>query len=171
MYKSAVLDMIELSLWGQIPQVRHDQIIQILAGVAAMSPNPISERHYLFRPAQPPSRKIAQVGGTQGITNPLKAARQVQNNGDVYYLRLVESIDRSMSNSSLHAVDHEMQDSTLEQDKVGATTIESSTVPSWMLYFHDVPEAGKRPVVVRSMTCIQIREGDASAFMQGLGYV
>jgi len=163
--------MIELSLWGQIPQIRHDQIIQILAGVAAMPPNQIFERHYLYRPAQPPSRKILQVGGTQGITDPLKAARQVQNNGDIYYLRLVRTIDRLVPDDSLPREDHEMQDSTMDQDNGEANAIKSRTSPSWTLYFYDVPEAGKRAVVVRSMTCTQICEGDASAFMKGMGYV
>ncbi|KAH0141667.1 hypothetical protein KCU86_g23856, partial [Aureobasidium melanogenum] len=42
--------MHELLLYGQVPLERHDQVLKILAGVAAMQPQTLFERHLIYRP-------------------------------------------------------------------------------------------------------------------------
>lgn len=42
--------MHELLLYGQVPLERHDQVLKILAGVAAMQPQALFERHLIYRP-------------------------------------------------------------------------------------------------------------------------
>jgi len=37
-------------LYGQVPLERHDQVLKILAGVAAMQPQTLFERHLIYRP-------------------------------------------------------------------------------------------------------------------------
>jgi mediator of RNA polymerase II transcription subunit 18 len=42
--------MHELLLYGQVPLERHDQVLKILAGIAAMQPQALFERHLIYRP-------------------------------------------------------------------------------------------------------------------------
>jgi mediator of RNA polymerase II transcription subunit 18 len=42
--------MHEFLLYGQVPVERHEQVLKILAGVAAMQPQPLFERHLIYRP-------------------------------------------------------------------------------------------------------------------------
>lgn len=42
--------MHELSLYGQVPLERHDQVLKILAGIAAMQPQTLFERHLIYKP-------------------------------------------------------------------------------------------------------------------------
>ncbi|KAI4759550.1 hypothetical protein E4T52_02304 [Aureobasidium sp. EXF-3400] len=42
--------MHELLLYGQVPLERHDQVLKILAGIAAMQPQTLFERHLIYRP-------------------------------------------------------------------------------------------------------------------------
>lgn len=132
--------MLELSLFGQIPASRHDQALKILAGVAAMPPQRTVERHIILKPTRPVVRNSAQVGGSQGVHDAQKAARQAQTNLDLYYLKLVEDLGGTEGNGK------------------------------WTLRFYDVPEPGKRPVMVRQSVATEVLEGDAVGFARGLGY-
>ncbi|THY26812.1 hypothetical protein D6D01_04334 [Aureobasidium pullulans] len=42
--------MHELLLYGQVPVERHEQVLKILAGIAAMQPRTLFERHLIYRP-------------------------------------------------------------------------------------------------------------------------
>lgn len=42
--------MHELLLYGQVPLERHDQVLKILAGIAAMQPQTLFERHLIYKP-------------------------------------------------------------------------------------------------------------------------
>ncbi|THW11830.1 hypothetical protein D6C93_05011 [Aureobasidium pullulans] len=42
--------MHELLLYGQVPVERHEQVLKILAGIAAMQPRILFERHLIYRP-------------------------------------------------------------------------------------------------------------------------
>ena len=82
--------MHELLLFGQIPASRHDQVLNILAGVAAMQPVPVLEKHLVFKPNRlPASARPVQVGGAQDIQKSQVQALQVQNQGDLFYMQLV----------------------------------------------------------------------------------
>ena len=82
--------MHELLLFGQIPASRHDQVLNILAGVAAMHPVPVLEKHLVFKPNRlPASARPVQVGGAQDIQKSQVQALQAQNQGDLFYMQLV----------------------------------------------------------------------------------
>lgn len=160
--------MLELSLWGQIPSHRYAQVLNILAGIAAMPPTSTPERHLIFKPIKQPVRTAAQVGGSQGIQDAQKAARQAQTQGtgDLYYLRIVEDL----------GVEEEEEE---EGEAAGEEGIRSETGGGssgrvrtrWTLRFYDVPEAGRKErVMARSISVTPVLKGDVMAFMQGLGY-
>ncbi|KAI5202310.1 hypothetical protein E4T39_04816 [Aureobasidium subglaciale] len=46
--------MHEFLLYGQVPLERHEQVLKILAGVAAMQPQTLFERHLIYRPMRLP---------------------------------------------------------------------------------------------------------------------
>ena len=146
--------MLELALFAQVPASRHDQVLMILAGVAAMPPRPTLERHLVLKPARPVVRNVAQVGGSQGVQDAQKATRQAQTNTDLYYLRLVEDLGAG-------------EDGGLEGDEGVAA---EGWGGKWTLRFHDVPEPGKRPVLVRQSVSTEVLGGDAVGFTTGLGY-
>lgn len=45
--------MHELLLYGQVPLASHEQVLKIIAGVAAMQPQRIYERQLIYRPLRP----------------------------------------------------------------------------------------------------------------------
>ena len=59
--------MHELLLFGQIAASRHDQVLNILAGVAAMQPVAVFEKHLVFKPNRPSaSARPVQVSPKPG---------------------------------------------------------------------------------------------------------
>ena len=95
----ATSKMHELLLFGQIHPSRHDQVLNILAGVAAMQPVPIRERHLVFKPNRlPGSARPVQVGGAQAIQKTQAQALQSQGQGDLFYMQLVADISDSSLN-------------------------------------------------------------------------
>ena len=182
--------MYEYSLFGQVNESRQTQLLQVLAGISAMQPHTVRERHLVFRPTRPPTRTVAQVGGSQAIQDSAKlAARQNQNAAtDVYYMRLVEdlgspdtSVDQDVKSKQpdsteaddnvqmVNGIDHEddvhdMLSAIPHDDEAQQSN------PKWKMVFHDVPEPGKRPVTARMLNITEITDGDAVGFMEGLGY-
>jgi mediator of RNA polymerase II transcription subunit 18 len=174
--------MYEYALFGQVAQSRQTQLLQILAGVSAMPPVKVQERHLIFKPTKPAIRAVAQVGGSQAIQDTAKlAARQAQaTSTDVYYMRLVEHlkddpvdgdavIEEEKHDLGIDSEDVNMKDG-LDGDSAKHNINTSTGKTSWKMIFYDVPEPGKRPVTTRNMTVTQIEGGDAIGFMEGLGY-
>ena len=116
--------MHELLLFGQIPASRHDQVLNILAGVAAMQPVPVLEKHLVFKPNRlPASARPVQVGGAQGIQKSQVQALQAQNQGDLFYMQLVaEAFDGDIK-ARVDGLDEIMLDAT----KVYITSISMRT--------------------------------------------
>lgn len=86
--------MHELLLFGQVPLSRHEQVLSILAGVAAMQPQPFLEKHLVFKPARLPSGfRPGHTGAVQGVPNAQIQAIQAQTQGDIFYLQLVADIN------------------------------------------------------------------------------
>lgn len=86
--------MQELLLFGQVPLARHDYVLSVLAGIAAMQPKPILEKHLLFKPSRPlasvrASSAIAAVR-QQGVST--SSLLQVPP-GDLFYLKVVIDIN------------------------------------------------------------------------------
>lgn len=172
--------MHELLLFAQVPQSRHEQLLNILAGVAGMQPQQVVEKHLIFKPSRPPGQSWAQVGGSQGVQNTQVQALQGQLHNELYYLKLVgeasESIfgDRTVSEARESAPNdfdrrkHERQGGSREGSNGHGPQPVKQT---WSLQFRDLPEvAGRRPVTSRMMSNVDIIDGDAVSFMNSLGY-
>lgn len=90
--------MHELLLFAQVPPSRHNYVLNILVGLAAMQPQPIYEKHLIFKPARSPAgTRPAHVGAVQGVQNPQLQALQGQISGDLFYLQLVGDISAGIS--------------------------------------------------------------------------
>ncbi|KAK5158637.1 hypothetical protein LTR04_005172 [Oleoguttula sp. CCFEE 6159] len=159
--------MHELSIFGQVPAARHEQVLNILAGVAAMQPQRVLELHVVYAPSRSRIDRNAPVkGGTQDIAQKKKSAQAA---GDVFYQQLVRDV-REQEFGRVSSFAFELE------SKSGETVTEpglSDSQPSqkpWTLQFYDVPEPGKRTVVSRVYSITEITRGDAHRFAKGLQY-
>ena len=62
--------MHELSLYGQVTFARYEQVLNILAGVAAMQPQRVFERNIIYKPTREPEEpgsNLGRRGGTQTV--------------------------------------------------------------------------------------------------------
>jgi mediator of RNA polymerase II transcription subunit 18 len=145
--------MHELLLYGQVSKARHEQVVKILAGVAAMQPRRVLKRHVVYKPQREPEEPglVHKRGGTQSI-----AAKNTKQAGKVelYFTQLVQRL-------------------TEEDFGSAASTEQPSTVegrPKWTYEFNDLPEAGNRGgALVRMTNSTDIVEGDPHAYVNSLG--
>ncbi|KAE9962227.1 hypothetical protein BLS_000630 [Venturia inaequalis] len=133
--------MHELLLYGQVPFSRHEQLMNVLAGLTAMQPHRLVERHALFKPIHGPVQAQVQKGGTQGL-NPTK--------------KVLDEKECEASNDAMDVDDH--------------VTENAENKESWQWQFRDIPEGGKRSATFRMAEDIDISAGDPQAYMEGLGY-
>jgi mediator of RNA polymerase II transcription subunit 18, fungi type len=153
--------MHELSLYGQVPVARHDQLLNILAGIAAMQPRRVLERHLIYKPSKIPSQRV-KVGGSQEISSQKTNAAQ-QAPKEVFYMQLVSSVPHDEQES----VSGDGDTIDVNMDDVPDSAAKQTP---WLMQFQDIPEPGKRDVVSRLVTSTKLTEGDAHQFMKGLGY-
>lgn len=133
--------MHELLLFGQVPASRHEQLLKILAGVTAMQPHRIIERHAVYKPAKGPIQQRVQVGGSQSIQQQKLQKEKLAQSTDMFYVQLVQEVDDTTSPSQ----------------------------NPWTMQFQDVPIPGKRPVVLRQTSKIELVDSDAHQFMVAAG--
>ena len=81
--------MQELLLFGQVPSSRHDYVLSVLAGIAAMQPKPILEKHLVFKPSRP----LASVRASSAVAHQGRVStsqlQTFQAAGDLFYLTVV----------------------------------------------------------------------------------
>lgn len=82
--------MHELLLHTTVPSARHHQVLSILAGIAAMQPVAIHEKHLVFKPLQQPAGP-GRPDPSQGTGSQMKPL-QGQMHGDLFYLKVVGEI-------------------------------------------------------------------------------
>lgn len=150
--------MHELLLFGQLPSSRHEQLMNVLAGLTAMQPHRVIERHALFQPTHGPVQAQVQKGGTQGLYKkmPKPAAQQTR---DLYHTHLVKVLDEDEFYKGSDAMD--VDDHVTEADEEKRL---------WQWQFRDIPEGGKRSATFRMTEDIDITAGDPQAYIEGLGY-
>lgn len=165
--------MHELLLHASIPSSRHEQVLSILAGVAAMQPVPILERHVIFKATKPPVA-AGRGAANQGTQTGQMKALQGQMHGDRFYLKLVENVKEKRDagaskevNGTNGATEHGavvMAENGVNGVRLPAsigtkesvlTSSKSQTEPrenangdgtqssTWMLQFRDLPEMNK----------------------------
>ncbi|KAI9664593.1 MAG: Mediator of RNA polymerase II transcription subunit 18 [Bathelium mastoideum] len=159
--------MHELSLYGQIPVSRHAQVLQILAGIAAMQPQDVVERHLVYRPVRFAAQR-AQVGGSQAIQSQ-KTNAPAQAPKEVFYMQLVCDIPQANTSNLLHATGFNGPEDVIDVDTEPKEELVAPK-PKWSMLFYDTPEPGKRPVVSRMTNKTEITERDAHQHMKSLGY-
>ena len=187
--------MHELLLFGQVPAAQHPQVLKILAGIAAMQPQTLVERHLILKPNKSPATTV-QVGAKQGI----QSSQKTPVHGDLFYVQLVGVIETNHGTNATAAVNLSGEDGHMEmfqnneeengagiaqndKHETSATTIvseeaESRTsrhdqvlkAQSWSFEFRDLPEVpGRRPVTSRLMNSTNILVGDPVAFVEAFG--
>jgi mediator of RNA polymerase II transcription subunit 18 len=135
--------MHELLLFGQVPRARHEQLLKIFAGVAAMQPQRVLERHVVYKPQRDPEEPGSNIrrGASQGVVQ--KQAKQAAAR-DLYFTQMVQTLT---------------EESFTGQDSEAR----------WTFQFNDVPDTGDRGVTVRMASSTDLAEGDPHAYMVGFG--
>ncbi|KAH9881355.1 hypothetical protein IAQ61_000079 [Plenodomus lingam] len=152
--------MHELLLYGQVPVDRHDQVLKILAGVAAMQPRHVIERCVIYKPTREPEEPGANLrrGGSQAVG--IKQAKQTAA-ATLYYTRLVQKLTED---------DFGTQDGLPhEQGKHLVADIASGEEPKWSALFEDIPDTGDRGVSIRFTNSTDLLSGDPHAYMVASG--
>ncbi|KAL9099976.1 MAG: hypothetical protein Q9187_009420 [Circinaria calcarea] len=178
--------MHELLLFGQVLATQHDLVLKILAGIAAMQPQPLAERHLIFMPTKSPTANT-QVGAKQGVQGSQAQALKSQMHGDVFYLQLVGTLDngqdggnqepKAVNEDTLMSQDfieapNDTKGASFENEAKSRQRDQAVTRQEWSLEFRDLPEVpGRRPVTSRLMASVPITDGDAIRFVEELGYM
>lgn len=155
--------MHELLLFGQVPAARHEQMLNILAGLTAMQPQRVVELHEQYRPARHIQRTV-QVGGSQGVQSAQKKVLQDQLNKDLYYAQLVRTLDED---ALLHGVAGEERKTA---DGMNSRIAGAQAPGAWSLQLNETPEPEKRSAILRAASNIDIIGGDPRNYMVALGY-
>jgi hypothetical protein len=116
--------MHELLLFGQIRPTQYSQVLSILAGIAAMQPQPILERHLVFKPTRPPGspRSGPVESSILGMPDAQLQAFYAQTKGDTYYVHLVADLNpaETTNNINYNTTNHkEENDKPKEEEKRG----------------------------------------------------
>jgi hypothetical protein len=153
--------MHKLLLYGQVPAARHDQVLKILAGVAAMQPQRILERRIIYRPEREPEEPGSNLrrGGTQAVvvkqTKPQSTAATT-----LYYTHLVQKLTDADFGTTKGA-----EGATLSAD----VDFEGGEEPVWSVLFEDIPDTGDRGVSIRFSNSTDLLGGDPHAHMLAAG--
>ncbi|KAK8202755.1 mediator complex, subunit Med18 [Phyllosticta capitalensis] len=152
----------ELLHFGQVPQSRHDQLLNILAGIAGMQPRRVVERHVIYRPQRNPVQRQYAVGASQTVQPTQRATSREQLQKDMYYWQTVKELDEAELGDGTNGVD------TKTHVQNGEATPEPRK--GWTILFQDIPEAGQRPINMRWMQTTDVVAGDPHAFMKASQY-
>lgn len=119
--------MHELSLYGQVPLARHEQVLNILAGLSAMQPQVVYERHILFQPLRSSDQNRVNKKGSTKPTQNIPLA----------YVQLVKTLTRDDFGKE-SAISSEVTDTNVED-----------TTSSWTTRIQEIPEPETKALVLR----------------------
>ena len=144
--------MHELLLYGQVPRARHEQVLKVLAGVAAMQPRRILQRHIVYKPTREPEEPGSNLrrGGTQAVA--VKNTKQTAAK-DLNYCQLVQKLSEDDFGKPSNDPPSELSE--------GTTAAESN----WSMVFNDTPGTSDKGVLVRLAQSTDIASGDPHAYM------
>jgi mediator of RNA polymerase II transcription subunit 18 len=154
--------MHELLLYGQVPAGRHDQVLKILAGVAAVQPRRILQRCIVYKPQREPEEPGLNVrrGGTQNVV-PVKQNKPAAIANALYYTKLVQKL----SEEDFGAADGLPQ----ADGKVLSADVKDGEEPKWSTRWEDIPDTGDRGVSIRFTNTTDLVSGDPHAQMIAAG--
>jgi len=149
--------MHELLLFGNVPPSRHTFVLNALAGLTAMQPQPFNERHLIYRPI----RETGTPAAKSVQTHALKLGVPLPFVRDLFYIQLVGCLDSNQQSQGDQAV----------QDGKGSEQSEFETA-QWTLEYRDFPEVpGKKVATSRVMHTQSPPAGTSpAAFVERLGY-
>ena len=82
--------MHELLLHASIPRSRHTQLLSIFAGISAMQPAPVLEKHLVFKPdATGHGDAKGAAAGKTGMQTVEQKKLQETAKGDLFYVQVV----------------------------------------------------------------------------------
>jgi len=153
--------MHELKLHGQVTFARYEQVLSILAGVAAMQPQRIYERCIIYKPLREPEEpgsNLGRRGGTQSVAQ--KQAKQAAP-VTLYYTKLVQRLSED---------DFGIEGSLPQEGgKTLSADVQDGEEPAWSFVFNDIPDTGDRGVSIRFTHTTDLLSGDPHAFMIASG--
>jgi len=153
--------MHELLLYGQVPASRHDQVLKILAGVAAAQPRRILQRCILYKPQREPEEPGLNVrrGGTQNVA--VKQTKPASAAAALYYTKLVQKLEEG---------DFGTEDGLPKADgKVLSADVKDGEGPKWSIRWEDLPDTGDRGVSIRQTSTTDVVSGNPHAQMIATG--
>ncbi|KAK2763910.1 Mediator of RNA polymerase II transcription subunit 18 [Arachnomyces sp. PD_36] len=174
--------MHELLLFASIPAKQHHDLLQQLAGLTAMQPNRVLERHLIFRAHRKPGyTNTFRSGGSQDVHAAEMQKLNKQLNGGLFFTQVVGEVrgtdfgakqpstqgsDVTMTGTDGPRVSQQLGGGD-SQDKAGYDFENQG----WKMEFRDIPEAGTRTAVTsRLMGMATIPRGDVVAVMDSWGY-
>ncbi|KAH7030537.1 mediator complex, subunit Med18 [Macrophomina phaseolina] len=151
----------ELLLFSQLPNSRHDQLLNILAGISGAQPQRVIERHVVYRPQRDPLQRQYAVGASQNVQTTQRATSREQLSKDMYYWKTVKELDEADFGPAAASTEHtRKEESSPNTERKG-----------WSILFQDIPEPGQRPVNMRWVQTTDILTGDPHAHMKATIYV
>ncbi len=166
--------MQELLLFGQVAAQAHRILRQQLAGLAHMQPQPVLEKHLIFRPFPPSglSNIPAGSGSHWAQQQELQKTRQSLN-GPLSYVQLVGVVGNRVIDSQIEkqpGLPRENEDNDIVMTNDEDEPNQGHEALQWWLEFKDIPEPGKVSTTSRATSKTQIVEGDPIQFLKDLGY-
>lgn len=166
--------MHELLLYGQVPQARHEQVLKVLAGVAAMQPRRILKRHIVYKPLREPEEPGSNLrrGGSQAVA--VKNNARPATSKPLYFTQLVQQLPADYQRGESRRVDG----NPMEATSTTTTTSTTSTTPTseaavsepqWTHEWHDQPDPVDKGVLIRQSYSSGGIEGNPHAYITALG--
>lgn len=170
--------MHEHSLFASIPAGQHHDLLQQLAGITAMQPNHIYERHLIFKPHRKPGFIKPRPGGSQDVQAHEAQRLNKLLSGSLYYIKVVGEVTAADFGAGSGAA-------TAGRDVTMGGTVDTGAATgdqmrqrqydvsnqSWKLEFKDIPDAGTGSAVTsRLISTSKIPYGDIVPIMRAWGY-
>jgi len=125
--------MHELLLFGQVPLARHEQVLKILAGLAAMQPFSYHERRMILQNLRGAEQSKPSI--KTGSNKPVQASPQV-------YTQLIQKLCPTDFSKEILVT---KLDSKLSPQQDG-------TSPTWISRTQDIPEPEMKTITIRKVT-------------------
>lgn len=175
--------MHELLLFASIPARQHHDLLQQLAGLTAMQPNRVFERHLIFKAHRKPGyTNTIRSGGSQDVHATEMQKLNKLLNGGLFFTQVVGEVrgtdfgakqpattqgsDVTMTDPDGPQVSQQLGGGE-SQDRAGYDFEKQD----WKMEFRDIPEAGTRTAVTsRLMGMATVPRGDVVSEMESWGY-
>ena len=140
-------------------------MLQQMAGVTRMQPQPVQEIHLVFKSQTPLGLQTGLAGRTSNDKQQETQRVMRLLSAGLYYVQVVGRVqtgERGQPNGKTNG------DVAMTNGESSKSTDASQV--RWQLQFKDTPEAGKQTLSTRYVARIPIEDGDLINFMNQLGY-